>query len=98
MMRDVFGRRRSRRSPDGFRACSMGVWLSLGAIAMVMGMGTQMLAGTPAPDATIEAGPIDDTIDYIECLIRRLQNLPCEGDPDYPAPPPAEPEPGDPIP
>jgi len=76
----------------------MGVWLSLGAIATVVGTGAQMWIETAAPDQAVEAGPIDDTIDYIECLIRRLQNLPCEGDPDYPAPPPANPEPGDPIP
>jgi hypothetical protein len=76
----------------------MGVWLSLGAIGMMVGMGAQFVSEAPAPDQTVEAGPIDDTIDYIECLIRRLQNLPCEGDPDYPAPTPADPQPGDPIP
>jgi hypothetical protein len=76
----------------------MGVWLSLGATGMVVGMGAQIVFEAPAPDRVVEAGPIDDTIDYIECLIRRLQDLPCEGDPDYPAPPPADPEQGDPIP
>jgi len=53
---------------------------------------------TSAPPAVeYQAGPNDDTLDHIDCIIRRMMGLPCihdiyPEDPAEPQDPPAEPE------
>ncbi len=95
-MLEFFGRRRTQDRVLGFHALSCGVWISLAVLAMLVTIGARSAEPPRALDDTIQAGPLDDTIDYMECLLRRLQNLPCEGDPD-PAEPEPDPEPVEPI-
>lgn len=64
------------------RAMSMGWWLTLGVAASVFAVAAEAPATESSPDpvAAVQAGPVDDTMDYIECLIRRLLDLPCDSD------------------
>ena len=73
----------------------LGLWVSIGMISAFAGM-TANNAQAPtqaSPAPVIQAGPIDDTLDYIECLINRLLNVPCDGDEDLPSAPPIKPIP-----
>jgi len=50
---------------------------------------------TELATSAYQAGPIDDTLKYIQCLINLLQGIPCDhsepGDPGDPPPMPDEP-------
>ena len=71
---------------------ALGLWVTIGMVSAFAGLAADPAqAPHAAPDLTIEAGPVDDTIDYIDCLVKRLLNLPCPGDEAPPAAPPIEP-------
>lgn len=79
-MRDLFGRRFPRSGGWNIRAMSMGLWLAGGAIATVGAMVGAQSSVAPPKAEHVQAGPIDDTIDYLDCLIRLLQGEECDED------------------
>jgi len=81
----LFGRRIPRAGGLNIRGMIMGVWLVGGATATIGAMVGVQNSMAPQAPAHVQAGPIDDTIDYIDCLIRLLQGLDCDDqttDPD----------------
>lgn len=77
-MLDLFGRRFPRSGGWSLRAISMGLWLVGGAIATIGATANVRSSTAPEQPVYVQAGPLDDTIDYIDCLIRLLQGLDCE--------------------
>lgn len=76
----------------------MGLWLVAGVIATVGAAVSVPSSGAPE-SARVQAGPVDDTIDYLDCLIRLLQGLECDDDvqPEPNPTPIPDPEEVDPI-
>jgi hypothetical protein len=94
------------RSASIARKRWIGSWVTLGLLCAPAGL--VLDAGRPAASAPpverLHAGPIDDTLYYIDCLLKRLQNLPCAHDEDdsvWPSPPSQDsdplPEPPEPV-
>lgn len=82
----LFGRRRTPRSGGStIRANSMGLWLVGGILATVGAAVSVESSGAPAA-AQVQAGPVDDTLDYLNCLVRLLQGLDCDDEGTNPQP------------
>ncbi len=58
-----------------------GLWIVVACIAIGAEISNQQVVVNHHPHDTVNAGPIDDTIDAIECILRRLLGLSCEHDP-----------------
>ncbi len=71
-------------------------WLSVmvAAAAINLMMGSTTHSHQPEHATSVyQAGPIDDTLDYIQCLINLLLGLPCDhSEPEPPVTPPPMPD------
>lgn len=57
-----------------------GLWILVACIAIGAEISSEQAATDHQPHATLNAGPIDDALETIECILRHLLGLPCDHD------------------